>query len=184
MWGIAVVLNKYAKFRKKWSSSPLLASEIRLRSQVPVVSSILWRKGAWKSQNFVYALQCKDNSNLSRSKFNRFFWFPFRSYTIVACTILCPTTMKSTPGYSMSKPQSTKRSNSQRQTSQTQTYRKKVAIKKHMVHGIETAVIVHANIKTFFQRVDFRDNFNNRGNFALGLSAGSKYLIGDNQMRV
>ena len=116
--------------------------------------------------------------------FSDFLFVLTRLFMIVACTILCPTIMKSRPGYSMSKPQSTNRSNSQRQTSQTQTCRKKVAIKKYMVHGIEPAVIVHANIKTFFQRVDFRENFNNRGNFALGLSAGSKYFIGDNQMRV
>lgn len=38
--------------------------------------------------------------------------------------------------------------------------------------------------KTFFQRVDFRENFNNCGNVALNLSTGSKYCIGDNQMRV
>lgn len=53
----------------------------------------------------------------------------------------------------MSKTQWTNRSNSQTQTSQTQTCRKKIAIKEHMVHSIETVIIVHANIykKRFFK---------------------------------
>ena len=55
-----------------------------------------------------------------------------RSYRIVACSIRVKT-------------QSTNRSNSQ-----TQTCRREIAIKQHMVHGIETAIIVHANIKKLF----------------------------------